>query len=124
MSLSIVGSPQAIAKLSINPDAKPRDSKKRSLMYLAELQTELAAEALNPSEQAGVKALCARAWKDLEELRREILGMGRPKPVEARNTSTKSRRKGSSFVPVPVVASEPPALSSTVPVPVPEQTTS
>lgn len=64
------------------------------------------------------------AWGEIEDKRQVLAGIGKPKPVEARNTSTKSRRKGASFVPVPVVVSEPPILSSTVPVPVPEQATS
>ena len=93
MSVSLFGSPATLAKLASRPDSNVHDSRKRSMRYLLELQTEMAAEALMPSENASAKATCARVWKDLEELRLTLIGFGRPKPVEAKNTRSKSKSR-------------------------------
>lgn len=55
------------------------------------------------------KASCARAWSDIEERKREMLGKGKPRPVEER----KSRRPIKSSPPAgPVVYPAPSAESA------------
>ncbi len=58
-------------------------------------------------------AVCAalmRAYVDLHELRMSVEGVGKPKPVEARNAHT-AKRKPRASGPVPPPSSEPPAPS-------------
>jgi hypothetical protein len=126
MSVTSIGSQQALAKLNGNPNREYPNSRRRALSYLLELQTSMVGETLKPSEQARDKAACARVWKDLEELRLTLTGFGRPKTVEAKNTpkSAKSKPKHSGMIdpgatqPSPVAT---PLATPDSPVPVPTE---
>lgn len=56
------------------------------------LQRELRSSALDKETSPAAKAQLARAWAELEELKREIRGIGKPKPVQAKNERTKPSR--------------------------------
>ena len=61
-------------------------------------------------------AMCARVWCNLEELRMNKMGYGKPKPVEAKNSNVK-RSKGPALSvftdPTSIVSSPVPSTVST-----------
>ena len=65
-----------------------------SLTQAMDLQAIAMAAARDPNVPSHVKAAHMRAWVDLEEVRLRLKGYGAPKPVEARNAT--SRRKPST----------------------------
>ena len=58
-----------------------------------QLQRVALADATNPETPVAVRAAIMRAYVDLQELRMSLEGIGRPKPVEARNAQPKHKRR-------------------------------
>jgi len=74
-----------------------------------QLQRVALADATNPETPVAVRAAIMRAYVDLQELRMSLEGIGRPKPVEARNATPKHKRRPTVQ---PVRVSVAPAITS------------
>jgi len=76
------------------PDQKPafsrrhRSRARKAYTQALELQAILMDDARNEQTTAAARAQAARAWVDLEQQKRVILGLGAPKPVAAANDPT------------------------------------
>jgi hypothetical protein len=58
-----------------------------------ELQTLAMQSAADPETSVAVQAALMRAYVDLQELRLTLEGIGRPKPVEARNATPRKKTR-------------------------------
>ncbi len=71
-----------------NGKGKPKHSPRTDI---GKLQRVALNDATNQETNVAVKASLMRAYVDLQELRMALEGIGRPKPVEARNASPRKR---------------------------------
>lgn len=72
----------------------PRSGRTRRntpLAHLKELQLVAMDAIRDPNTPVAVKAAIMRAYVDIQETRMSLEGIGRPKPVEARNATTKRK---------------------------------
>lgn len=108
---SIKQDPSAAAVKSHSSDSK-RATRLPRLDQLALLQDFLLTKAHDPKLSLTALAQGSRAWKELESLRQEMLGNGKPKPVPASNDKGHAPRRSARTPAVPIG----PSLS-VVPVP-------
>lgn len=118
MSDAIAVAPASL-KRSFKPTG-PRVGQHRysALTQIMDLQAIAFESAHDPKVPAHIKAALMRAWVDLEDIRMAKQGIGRPKPVEARNATTK-RKPRAPIAPISAIeqaqardASRPPATPS------------
>ena len=89
---SIAEDPAAAASKSHAPTSR-RSTRLPRLAQLALLQDGLLEDGRKPDITPTARAQVARAWKELETLRQELLGKGKPRPVVAKNDpELKARR--------------------------------
>jgi hypothetical protein len=89
----------------LNHRTRPKRTTQISLM-----QDVLLAGVRKPEAKLSEASIATRAWCEAESLRREILGKGRPKPVEPTNAKpSRTQRR----LPSPVLLDDPPAHSPT-----------
>ncbi len=72
-----------------------RQSPRNQVLKLQDIAMIAVADPLTP---VAVKAAIMRAYVDLQEMRMSLEGIGKPKPVEARNATVK--RKAASVAPI------------------------
>jgi hypothetical protein len=73
-----------------------------SVAQVKQLQQLTAQCALDPETPIRFKAGLLRAYVDLDEIAMAKLGIGRPKPVEARNAKPKGKPRDAAPTPVSV----------------------
>ena len=91
-----VKSPAKLFPASEDERQKFRDSKKRSMTQAVNLQEVLYKLAMKPKTKASEVARLAATWSIVEDKRQVLAGVGRPKPVEARNAPGKRGRRAAS----------------------------
>lgn len=80
---------------------RPRKPKgPRALRQLLDFQENLHARLKSDKLTDSAAAQVARAWKELETLRLDMLGHGKPKPVQAKNDPDLKRKVHKPAVPL------------------------
>ena len=85
--------PLTMSTPPVNSPVRIRPGKRHSIRQLLAMQIDLHALATDPNVSARDRAACARAWRDLEAMKREIQGKPR---LAAVKVPSKTRRKSSS----------------------------
>ena len=81
---SVQQDPVACAQRSHAADSA-RATRLPRLKQLAIMQDNLLKDSQKPDLDPLKRAQVARAWKELEALRQELLGRGKPRPITAKN---------------------------------------
>jgi hypothetical protein len=75
--------------------AETSNRKNRPKKQAVELQFLLMKDARNPETTPAARAQIARAWRDLQEQVMELDGIGKPRPVPAKNEPAKTKTRPS-----------------------------
>ncbi len=84
----------------------PQGGIRRAIRQACDMQAVLLRSINHPKTTPSAQAQCARAWRDLQEQVMELRGIGKPKPVQAKNDSTSTRARKPSGPPSPIGPSE------------------
>lgn len=77
-----------------SPAPKPRKRRRpKRTVQIARMQDVLLAGIESGDVKLSEAAQATRAWVDSEAMRREILGLGKPKPVEPVNADKAKRKR-------------------------------
>ncbi len=90
MSFTTANAKELGAQGGRNGKGKPKHSPRTDI---GKLQRVALNDATNQETNVAVKASLMRAYVDLQELRMALEGIGRPKPVEARNSQPRKRTR-------------------------------